>query len=738
MQPILDNTDTLLPGMQRREDDQRIVAVEPVDTHDVILFRRQREHEPATVERREFFPWLVTTVSAPATRAGQVDERSLNGSAALCRMRRFQSFHAWSDARSQLQRRGVPVLAFGSRSEQYLIETGMTLFRSMDFGDLTRAQIDIETLGLNPDDAGARIIIVSAAINGKSAVTWHAQDQEEPALIQSLTDWLQKIDPDVIEGHNLFNFDLPFLATRARRYGLQLTWGRDRSNVQHGVQHRFKAGQRNIPYEAACVRGRHLIDTYQQIQRYDIAGELKSYGLKSAIEELGLERPRRAHVSGEEIASVWESDPDRLIAYAIDDVLDTNTLSELTLPTEFYQTQLLPSGLQAVASGGPGEKVNDLIVRAYLAAGESIPLPDKARPYPGGYTAVRGTGIFSPVANVDVDSLYPSIMLLRGIQPRTDSLGVFLPILSILTEQRLMAKNRAASSQSAERPLWEGVQRSLKVLINSFYGYLGYSRAYFSDYSAAHRVTVEGHRIIEQIENLLRDREAETIEIDTDGIYFVPPTRFCSRIAIGDLVKDVSQQLEDGIQLSLGGYWKSMLSLKLKNYALLGEDETLTIRGSSLRSRRDEPFLREFIRGAILGYLDPDSNPQPRTLYFSLAETILQGQLPIDQFARAESITERTFSSAANRRLASIASAERIGERIRVYQRNDGRLVRIEDYDSDEDVHYLLRRLRQAAERFRPLYEDTGQFDHDFPVITPMSDLSLLRRQERTSQPKLF
>ena len=44
-------------------------------------------------------------------------------------------------------------------------------------------------------------------------------------------------------------------------------------------------------------------------------------------------------------------------------------ISELSLPTEFYQTQLLPRGLQSVAVGGPGEKINNLLARAYLAAG---------------------------------------------------------------------------------------------------------------------------------------------------------------------------------------------------------------------------------------------------------------------------------------------------------------------------------------------------------------------------------
>ena len=40
---------------------------------------------------------------------------------------------------------------------------------------------------------------------------------------------------------------------------------------------------------------------------------------------------------------------------------------------EFYQTQLLPARFQAVATGGPGEKLNDLMLRVYLRRGHSVP-----------------------------------------------------------------------------------------------------------------------------------------------------------------------------------------------------------------------------------------------------------------------------------------------------------------------------------------------------------------------------
>jgi DNA polymerase elongation subunit (family B) len=727
-----------IPGLRALPQDDCIVAVEVGGGDGAILYRRPSGSEGVVTSRHAFQPWIVTSDASSRHARLVSDELVLAGKGELRVLKRFGSVALWSDALRELRRIDAPHLAFTARPEQFLVASGLTLFRSMRFEDLRRAQIDIETLGLDPNDPAGGIIVVTATLNGGEALAAHAGEHQEGDLIEILNEWIKLHDPDVIEGHNLFNFDVPFLAARAARLGLSLNWGRDGSPVRIGNRQRFKAGARTIPYEAAYVRGRHLVDTYQQIQRYDVAGRLQSYALKSAISELGLERPDRTHVPGEDIGHVWRTDPDRLIRYALDDVLDTNLLSELTLPTEFYQAQILPASLQSVATGGPGEKVNDLMVRAYIAADESIPMPDHPKPYPGGFTAVRATGVFGPVVNADVESLYPSIMLADGIAPASDRLGVFLPILGALTERRLDAKRTAATARGAEGALWQGIQSSLKVLINSFYGYLGYGRGYFSDFEAATRVTLRGHQVVQQVEQMLDQLGATIIEIDTDGVYFVPPRGHHEAPQVDALIDRVSEQLGDAIRLATGGLWKRMLSLRLKNYALLDADGLLTVRGSSLRSRRDEPFLRRFLHDAILGYLDPERYAPPRETYLALATRIVCGALDAESIARVETITERTFVSDANRRLARAVRGERIGERVRVYQRQDGELERIEHYADDEDRGYLLQRLRAAAERFRPIYNTDSDFDYDFPPVSPSTDIGALRKQDRMTQGSLF
>ena len=111
-------------------------------------------------------------------------------------------------------------------------------------------------------------------------------------------------------------------------------------------------------------------------------------------------------------------------------------LSELVVSTEFYQTQILPYSFQDTAITGPGEKINALMVGAYLRRNLAIPRSRVSKPFGGGYTQLFASGIFKRVVKADVESLYPSIMLTRGIRPTADTENAFLPMLERLTRRR--------------------------------------------------------------------------------------------------------------------------------------------------------------------------------------------------------------------------------------------------------------------------------------------------------------
>jgi DNA polymerase I len=691
-----------------------ILAAELAGNNQIVIYTRDGS------KIYPFAPWLLLEAPDEVERTGLTGVKKVVPLKGAGEFRTLIHFHTWDgfqDARGRLASDGIPHFSFNSPVRQYLLLTGKTLFNDLKYEEVHRLQLDIETLTLNPRAPGAQIILISLSDNRGYEEVLSGTDMPEGSLLEVLSRRIAERDPDVIEGHNIFDFDLTYISARAERLRVRLTWGRDGSELKigHGTR-RYRAVGRSPSFQPAYVHGRHILDTYHQVQRFDVGGHLESYGLKNAIRTLGLERDNRVFVAGDEIAQVWRADPARLIQYALDDVRDVRKLSELVVPTEFYQTQLLPNTFQETAVSGPGEKINALMVGAYLRRGLAIPRPHPARAFGGGYTELFASGIFSKVVKADVESLYPSIMLTQKIHPSMDTENIFLPMLERLTRRRLESKNQHRHARSsADRAYWNGLQNSYKILINSFYGYLGYNRANFNDFQAAEQVTSYGRQIARQLVGILKDQHAETIQADTDGVYFVAPPRISNEKEEREFIEAISEELPEGINLSHDGRYAAMLSLKAKNYALMSFDGQLTLKGSSLRNRRDERILRTLIRELTPLILDRKEE-QASMLYHDLAVQIQGEQLSPLDISRSETITEKTFSNPNLRRLAAAAEGCKIGERISVYQRVDGSLSRVEHYIDDEDKEYLLRRLHDMARRFQPLYEDT-QFRTLFPLI---------------------
>ncbi|MBA3416806.1 MAG: ribonuclease H-like domain-containing protein [Chloroflexia bacterium] len=737
--PVIE-TDRLLYG---GDTTPGIVAVELAGPERVRVYRR--DGDETVVDDERFEPWLLATRPEPwAALRSQPRIETLAGPHPLRYLVTFPTWPALLDASRAARESGERMFRLRSPVEHYLTRTGRTLFKGMTFDGVRRLQLDIETTGLDPSRPESEVIIVALRCGEHEEVL--LLEESEAALLERLTEAIRRFDPDVIEGHNLFNFDLPFLQERARRWGLPLPWGRDGSPVWIDDRtSRFKAGPLTMPYTPAHVHGRHIVDTYQQIQRYDTGGKLSSYGLKNAIDELGLTRPDRSFVPGDQIAMLWRTDRDRLLRYALDDVRDVDILSRLATPTEFYQTQLLPRSYQSVATGGPGEKINDLMLRAYLLYRQAVPHPEAPRDYPGGHAELLATGSFHPVVKCDVESLYPSIMLSEAITSRSDTLGAYLPMLADLTRRRLDAKVRSRDlgrlGNVAEQAMWEGVQGSFKVLINSFYGYLGYRGALFNDYDAATRVTLAGQRIIKQVVDQLNATGAVPIEVDTDGVYFVPPPVVADEIGERRYIDQLSAGLPDGIRLAHDGRYAGMLSLRLKNYALLGHDGTMLLKGSSLRSRRMEPCLRSFLREAARAFLE-GRRDDARNAYFDLANRIRERQLSPAEFVQWGMLNDETIAKFPRlRRLvdrAGVGPGTRSGDRIEYYEREDGELAFVREYARDENVAYLLRRLRDVAERFRELFPAAAQFDAFFPAVSTRTNLDAAADQRPAEQLSLF
>ena len=381
---------------------------------------------------------------------------------------------------------------------------------------------------------------------------------------------------------------------------------------------------------------------------------------------------------------------------------------------------MIPDSYQNVAVTGNGEKINAILLREYLRQGRAVAKQKAPQPYPGGYTEVRVTGVVKPIVKADVESLYPSLMLTQKIGPASDTLQIFLPLLSDLTQRRLDAKGKLKKTpkDTREHAYWDGLQNSFKSLINSFYGYIG-GPFYFNDYLAARQVTEAGQAIVKQIAAELETQGARVIEIDTDGVYFQPPADVKTEADELAYVEKIGASLPPGIRLAHDGSYAAMLSLKMKNYVLVEPNGHKIFKGSSLRSRADERYGRHFLTDAVNMLLDEEPDKLSH-LYTEMIDKIEAGQMPIEQLAKRERVTDKLLSSDLRKRAADAIRGAGIsqGEFVALYQKKDKSLGLVQDYAHDEDTDYYAQKLYKFAgppKRSRR----RGPFRHAVPQTRP-------------------
>lgn len=624
---------------------------------------------------------------------------------------------------------------------QFLLQTGITLFKGMEFNDVYRIQIDIETYSKhrfsNPERIEDRIILISLTDNRGWEYIIDGRKKSEKQMLTELVEIIRKKDPDIIEGHNILSFDLPYLIKRAELNEVDLSIGRDGSKPKITTT----TYDRETVFTGIEIYGRHIVDTLILVQLYDfVKRDLESYSLKYVSRYFGITSEDRIYIPGEKISWYWANDPESLIKYALQDAHETRKLSELLTPPYFYLAQMLPFSFWQVIKSGSSSKIESLLVRAYLKRRHSIPKPDIGFQTTGGYTDIFYTGVFENVAYADIESLYPSIMIKFKIAPQKDELGIFLQMLESLTKMRLEAKHKMKNATTPEeKSKYDAIQSAFKILINSFYGYLGYSRAIFNDYESADKVTMTGQKILKKLILEITNKGGKVIEADTDGIYFIPPEEFSSdEEKVKEFIKNVNSTLPEGINLAFSGIYKKMLSYKKKNYALLDKNGNIEIKGASLISRGMEPFARKYISECIKFLLNNEIE-KIHELYKSFFKSITERKIDIHELARTETLRERLDRyqelvrlGKRNRSAAyelAIASGKnyRQGDKITYYITGSTPDVRsfencklVEDWNPlrrDENVQYYLSKLNDYTKRFEIFFKP-----EDFKKIFSLKD----------------
>ena len=598
----------------------RIVAIELGETGTVRVYRREPDRSTvADVEPFHPFAWADSDVVDLG-----IETEKLQSDLKYGWLVTVDSWKELIALRNGLKNAGRDFFAFTDPVQHYLTATGRTLFKDLPFEELKRMQLEVLSVA-GGGDPGRDDHLMGIALSDNTGweelivVDPNNVEDSERAALKRLTSLVKKHDPDVIEGHDLFRVHLPQLVAREKKLKTKLDWGRSDGFLRSRPS-RLQIAEKTIDYPKFTVGGRHFVDTFLLAQFYDVGmRSLAGFERTDVARHFDLcESEEISALTGKELQRAYMGNSKEFRRRALCGVRETRALSDLLSPSYFIQAQIFPYNYQDVIVRGNATRINALFLREYFRQRHSIPELPMVRGFEGGYTDIFFTGVARSVWHCDIASLYPSVMLQFDCFPATDQLQIFRHLLTDLRTFRLeaKAKMRAEKDPTKQHHL-QALQNTFKILLNSFYGYLGFAQGHFADFDAAARVTQIGRDLLKKMIEWLNAHGARVIEVDTDGIYFVPPSSVEAGVSpaktdpqaadtaattadeIAELQRDLAKELPPGIDVEIDEQFNAMFSYKAKNYALLTKDGDVIIKGGALKSRGLEKFQRVFLEEMI-------------------------------------------------------------------------------------------------------------------------------------------
>jgi DNA polymerase I len=701
----------------------RMVAVELGETGTVRVHRRETDGSTVTdVEPFHPFVWADSDVVDLG-----IETEKLRGDLKYGWLITVDSWKELIALRNGLKNAGRDFFAFTDSIQHYLTATGRTLFKDLALEELKRMQLEVLAVA-GVGDPGNNDHIMSIALSDNTGwgelivVDPNNVEESERNALRRLTALIKERNPDVIEGHDLFRAHLPLLVARAKKLKTKLDWGRSGGFLRSRPS-RLQIAEKTIDYPKFTIDGRHFVDTFLLAQFYDVGmRSLAGFERTDVARHFDLcDSEQVSGLTGKELQRAYLNESEMFQRRAVCGVRETRALSDLLSPSYFIQAQIFPYNYQDVIVRGNATRINALFLREYFRQRHSIPELPMPRAFEGGYTDIFFTGVARNVWHCDVASLYPSIMLQFDCFPATDELQIFRHLLTDLRNFRLEAKARMrAERDPARQHHLQALQNTFKILLNSFYGYLGFAQGHFADFDAAARVTQIGRDLLKKMIDWLNARGAQVIEVDTDGIYFVPP----EGIDIDNLQKDLAKELPAGIDVEIDEQFDAMLSYKAKNYALLTKDGDVIIKGGALKSRGLEKFQRVFLEEMIKMIME--GKPEAiADLQNDFGQKIRNRDWKIDMLMKTDTLQDsldkyraKIASSARNRAAAyelALASGRnyRPGDQISYYIKATPKKVPAyeaaklaSDFDPqnrDENVDYYVAKLDDLVKKFTSL-----------------------------------
>ncbi|WP_459201933.1 DNA-directed DNA polymerase [Methanococcus sp. CF] len=433
--------------------------------------------------------------------------------------------------------------------------------------------------------------------------------KDEKELIKRIIEILK--DYDIIYTYNGDNFDFPYLKKRAEIFGLDLKLGKNDEKIKI-----TKGGINSKSY----IPGRVHIDLYPIARRLL---NLTKYRLENVTEALfGI---KKVDVGHENIPKMWDSLDKTLVEYSHQDAYYTQKMGEQFLPLEIMFSRVVNQSLYDINRMSSSQMVEYLLLKNSYNKGVIAPNKPSGKEYQkrirssyeGGYVKEPIKGIHEDIVSMDFLSLYPSIIMSHNLSPETidcdccndeeneeilghkfckKNIGIIPKTLMDLIDRRKkvkkILKEKAEKEEfDEEYQILDYEQKSIKVLANSHYGYLAFPMARWYSRDCAEITTHLGRKYIQKTIEEAENFGFKVIYADTDGFYSkwengekLTKNELLEKTK--EFLKTINDELPGEMELEFEGYFKRGIFVTKKKYALIDENEKITVKGLEV-VRRD-------------------------------------------------------------------------------------------------------------------------------------------------------
>src|SRR5436189_1794588 len=317
----------------------RIVAIELGETGTVKVYRREKGGSTvADVEPFHPFVWADSDVVDLG-----IETEKLRGNLKYGWLITVDSWKELIALRNGLKNAGRDFFAFTGPVQHYLTATGRTLFKDLALEELKRMQLEVLS-GAGVGDPGTNDHVMSIALSDNTGweelivVDPNNVEESERNALRLLTALIKERDPDVIEGHDLFRFDLAYLVGRAKKLKTKLDWGRSGGFLRSRPS-RLQIAEKTIDYPKFTIGGRHFVDTLLLAQVYDVGmRSLAGFERSDVARHFDLcDSEQISSLTGKELERAYLESSETFRQRALCGVRETRALSDLLSPSYFIQ-----------------------------------------------------------------------------------------------------------------------------------------------------------------------------------------------------------------------------------------------------------------------------------------------------------------------------------------------------------------------------------------------------------------